>query len=209
MPANCPHCSVEITALTGFVTNEKLGERLLSLGTAKQAEIDMLSTKLTESQTKAQGYDAIVSERDGYKTKIDGMERQSERLTALAAQGISAAALADIEIMFNSDAAGADVPPEFGPWLETQKERPTLAHLFGEPVAAEAAAAAAALPAATPIPNTVEGTKPIASPTQGWSAEDTLRLRNSPEYQALSREDKRKRMVEADARYRQTVSAPR
>lgn len=198
--ANCPHCSEEIASLPGFVSEDKLKERLRGQAAAKQGEIDLLNSELTESRTKSQGYDAIVTERDGFKAKIEGIERAQERTAVLSEHGIDLAGLATFETLYNSQTV--DDAKSFGDWVASKKEGdPVLSRMFGSNT--DAAPATDATPAATvvpAIPNTSADSAPAGAVGGAWTEADSQRVFKSPEYAALDSAGKRAKMAEVYGR---------
>jgi hypothetical protein len=155
MAANCPHCSEEITGLQGFVTQEKLEERLerqkgkhAEAIQAIRAESSALKERLAEAVAQSQGFDSVVKERDAVKAELAQLVTRNERLAALNGYELDPGLLPSVELIYNSETAGQDEAPAFGEWLDKAKDHPLLApHFAAKP--AEAPAAEPQAPAQT------------------------------------------------------------
>lgn len=200
MGANCPHCSEAISSLPGFVTQETLEQRL----EAKNGEIGALKTALSTAKSKADGFDAVVAERDGLRAEITKRDERASRTEAMQAAELDPALLDHVELLYQSATAGLADAPTLADWLATDaKEHPLLADKFGKPAAPTAAAPEASTPQARPNlngpnlnPNVNANAGDPPPPGGRMSPSDVAAYFNSAEYRALSNQDKRAKIAE-------------
>jgi hypothetical protein len=192
----CPHCSEEITTpLTGFVAESTLRERLKGQATAKDAEIAVLSARVTELDGKTTGYDAIVAERDKLKAEAEGAKKRGERTAKLAELKLKPELLDHVEVLYNSAQAGAEAPKEFAAWLaEDAKAHPLLAPHFGAVTTTPVTTTTTTTPA-NKLPVTPPGGDP-PGPGGKMTPDQVRAYFASPEYQALDRKAKVAKIAE-------------
>lgn len=193
--ADCPHCKEGLGS--GYLTQEDHETRL----NAKTAAMTLLTTELTTAKTKAQGYDAIVAERDTLKGEITKRDERSARSDAMKEAGLDPSLLSHVEILYNSATAGQDAPKSLAEWLgEEGKAHPLLSDKFGTP--GEPPPPKPGEPPKPNLngnPNTTVDTAPPGAPGQKLTPTDVQNYINSPEYKGLSSDDKRTKIIELKA----------
>jgi hypothetical protein len=205
--ANCPHCSVDIESLPGFVSQEKLEERLK----AKSGEIDILKTSLSTAQAKAQGFAGLTLELSQLKEANTARDQAQVRGTAMTEAGLDPSLLPHVEALYSSATSGMAEKPTLSDWLAKDgKEHPILSPHFGAPPAAGTPPALGTPPAGTPPvgtppapnlnPQTILGAKPPAPPATGVpSAADVQKYFQSPEFKAMPRDAQKAKFAEVQA----------
>lgn len=144
MPAACPHCAAEITALPGFVPQATLEERIKGAKDALIKENALLKGRIGELEPLAEAGTKAVKELEQVKTR-------GARTAALQAAGLSVDLLEHLEMLHASASAGSEDPVEFDAWLQADdgaRAHPLLRPHFSAPPAASPPAAAAKPPAA-------------------------------------------------------------
>jgi len=228
---DCPHCTKEITHLSGFVSQADHEERLNSLRTGKDTEITALSTEVTTLRTKNSGHDAIVAERDALKasaTARDQMDARTGLLTADDAK-VDPALLPHFEMIYDASQAGkADADKAtFAAWFASDaKQHVLLSDKFGQGTAAATAAATAATgtdaaaPAAAAasagsgvsILGNANGAAGSAAAPPGpggrLSEQDVQAIFKSPEYLAMDKAGKIAKVAEVKQLVAQQQSQP-
>lgn len=198
--ADCPHCSVAIESLPGFVPQATLEERLKTQRTAKDGEISVLKSALEVSNSKASGFDAIVQERDTLKGDIAKRDMQTERSAAMSKAGLDGALLESVELLHTSATAGQDEPQSFADWLEADgKTHPLLSSHFGkpgEPTTTTTTTTTPNLNGPNGNPDINGDTRPPAAPQGRITPDDVRTYLSSPEYNAMNAEDRRTKLAE-------------
>jgi hypothetical protein len=205
MPASCPHCSAEITSLTGFVPQEKMQERL----NAKTAENNALKAQIEKNAAAVNGYEATVAELTKLKAEVEGARAREGRVAALRASGLDEGLLDHVALLFDS-AAASEEGLDFATWLAEDgaaRSHPLLAPHFRAPADAAGAtgaaagagqgktagafgsAAAAGQQAAAAQRTGAAGATP-AGPTKGRTPEQLAAYFASPAYKALPSAEK-------------------
>ena len=174
----CTACN-HVDAIAGVLSQETLESRLAG----KNTEIGLLKSSLTTAESKASNYDAISLERDGLKTKIEGLEQASARSALYAEHGIGAGLEADkatqvrstFEAIYASETTGVEGAPSYGDWLgadDGAKAHPLLSSGYGTPGAP--APVAPTTPTAGPTSDT--GTRPaVGGAPNGLRSKDGVR----------------------------------
>lgn len=204
--ASCPHCSVDIDSLSGFVPQATLEARLKT----KSDENKLMADALKEAKVKASGYDAIVTERDTLKGEITKRDEHTTRTTAMTEARLDPSLLASVETLYTSAIAGQDEPQSLADWLSGDaREHPLLADRFGKATGEQPQAnpldptkpnlnVIPTAPAPNLNPQAPTGQDP-PPPGGKISSGDIQRYFASAEYTALSSEDRRAKMSEVQA----------
>lgn len=217
MPANCPHCSQEITHLSGFVPQEKLEERIKGVNEAHRKKAALLESQLSELREKATGYDALKAEHTELLAEKTARETRTARTAALEGAGVDPKHLDLFAVMFNADQAGKDEPDDFGAWLgEQAKANESLSTFFGSPPPpgqtppkqqpashADAATPGQVSPTEPTPPRTVPivaalQQDPSAPGVQQFTWDQWNTYYQSPDFQKLPSEEKRKQHAAAE-----------
>ncbi len=206
MPA-CPHCSEKIEHLPGFLTQAALEDRLSSQKTghetaltAVRLELTTVKNSLTQANTKASGFDAVVSERDGLQAKLTGMEQTATRTTAMQTAGVDPAMREHVELIFNSANAGRDEPLEWDAWMASTEEggartHPLLSSQFGTP-----GTPAVVVPPKNNLPDPNAGKPGLVTPPGNlMPLKDVMSFIRTDEYHALSSDEKNAKLNEMEA----------
>ena len=141
---DCPHCSVAITHLSGFTSEEDVKARLSRQAASLGEESKALKTEITNLRTKTEGHDAIVAERDTLKSAATAREQKDARVGLLTADGakVDPALLDSFEMVYNASQAGKAEADQatFEAWFAAEAaEHVLLSPHFGKGTAAAAA----------------------------------------------------------------------
>ena len=141
---DCPHCSVAITSLPGFISQADLEVRLNGLREGKDTEITALSTEITTLRTQTEGHSAIVAQRDTLLAASTAREQKDARVGLLTADGakVDPALLDSFEMVYNASQAGKPEADQatFEAWFAADaKTHVLLSPHFGQGAAAAAA----------------------------------------------------------------------
>ncbi len=209
---DCPHCSVAITSLPGFISQADLEDRLKNLKTGKDTEIRALSDEVLGLRGKVTGYDALVAERDTLKTAATAREERDARSGLFTAEGakVDPAMLPHFEMIYNASQAGvaeADAKT-FEAWFGAEaREHVLLKPHFGQGAAAATTTTAAVVttavdPAAGSGINTL-GSVAAATVAPGpggrLTPQDIADYSKTDAYKNLSAADQRTKIAELRA----------
>ena len=207
MGSNCPHCSVEIESLSGFVSQADLETRI----GAKNGEIKALGDALKVSKTKASGFDAIVMERDQLQTEIVRRDEKATRTTAMSEHGLDPGLLDHVDLLYNSATAGLDEKPTLAEWLAGDgKAHPLLADKFGKgapDATVDPTKTGPNLNGPNGNPDTTTGATDPPPPGGKISPADLQSYFAGPEFAALSVDDRRAKIGEMEAKIATQESA--
>lgn len=206
---DCPHCSKEITTLSGFIKQADHEERLKGLRGGKDTEIKALSDEVLGLRGKVTGYDAIVAERDTLKTAATAREERDARSGLFTAEGakVDPAMLPHFEMIYNASQAGvAEAEAQtFEAWFAAgAREHVLLKPHFGQGAAVVPPVVVPPVvdPAGGSGINTLGGIAPaVVPPGPGGrlTPQDVDNYSRSAEYKALSRDDQRTKIAELRA----------
>lgn len=201
MPASCPHCSAEITSLPGFVSQEKLQERL----NAKTAENNALKAQIEKNAAAVSGYETAAAELAKLKAEVEGARARDARVAALRTAGLDEGLLDHVALLFDS-AAASEEGLDFAAWLAEDgaaRSHPLLAPHFRAPAdaagasaaqaqgkAAGAAGAFAAGQTAAAAQRTGAAGATPAGPTKGRTPEQLAQYFASAAYKSLPNDQK-------------------
>lgn len=207
MSANCPHCQTEITSLSGFIKQEDHENRLKSKNEEKKALEDALKT----ARTKANGYDAIVLERNELKGKLESQQRRETRTKLLTDAKVNLDLLPEIEKVYgwSQDGVAESDRKSFEDWFANDAAKSVLLapHFGANPGGAGGDPGNNGAgdhgnngggPNTLPLPNGGRGDPP--KPKAGKMTEaDLAAIFDSPQFQALDSDGKRARIAELKA----------
>lgn len=125
----CSGCGLDHD-IDGVLTQEQHVERL----NTKNEENRRLKESLVAANSKVKDFEAVVQERDTYRSSIEGVKQETERKQVYDEANIPEAARAGFEVMFASAIAGLDEDkrPSRADWLAAEETRlhPLLAPHF-------------------------------------------------------------------------------
>lgn len=199
MAANCPHCNESIEALSGFVTQAKLEERLKAQGEAKDGEIAALRTKVSEQATAIEATAGAAAELETLRAQVASRDQRDARLTALAEAKIDAGLLDSIEVLYQSATAGqGDEAKDFAAWLaEDAASHPLLAPHLSATSTTKPGGATNETQTVNRLGTTDTATGTPPGPNTGkLKPEDVAAYFESAEFKGMSREDQRAKVVE-------------
>lgn len=199
--AQCPHCSESIDSLSGFMSTSDVEKRINNLRDGKNEEITVLSGELASARTKAQGYDAIVVERDGFRNQIEARTKKDARTSLLTELGVDPALLESFEQVhaWSQNGVAEDQKQSFEDWSANDASKHILlSDKFN----------GAAPPPSPPNPNAGSGintlpdagsgnAQPPPPPHNGrMTNEDLAAILQSPAYQALGVKEKQAKIAQ-------------
>lgn len=202
--ASCPHCQASIESLSGFMSTADVSERINTLRIGKDAEIKALTGELATTRTKAGGYDAVVKERDDYRQQVDARTKKDARTALFAESKVDPALLESFEQVYSWSQNGVvdDQKKTFEAWFETDAQlHILLSDKFSAAAAAPSDNGAAEFAGVNRLPHTDAGAVLDAPPPKDGkiTEQDLANIFESPEFQALDGEGKRKRIGELRA----------
>ncbi len=201
MPYACPHCT---KAIDDVVPKDRID--------AKNQEILLLKTSNTELTTQVAGHAGVAQEL----AKLKSTNAELEQTNILTGAGVAADKHKGFRVLYDSAIAGVESPPTFGDWMKDTENgapaHPLLKDSFGKVDPGAGGGAGGAGEGGTggeggeggadktkQLPNG-EGGATKTPPNQGKM--NTAQLRayfQTPEYKALSAEDKRAKLKELES----------
>lgn len=190
MSFKCPGCDAVHEKVPGYVSQDKMTERLAAKGT----EIAALKDRVRELEPLASNSEAIALERDQLKGRISDMEAASQVDAAFSAAKVAPAARDGFKAIYDSAMAGKDEADRqpFHEWVGSEEARGhvLLKGHYDQADGAAPASTPAAAPATptSPVVNTDTGGDPPNTNPQPIGAQALQDYFASEAYTALPRE---------------------